>query len=109
MSKERLDKLLAAAGLGTRKGVAILLRAGRVTGDGQICKDGACKIDLMQQCVIADGLLVEEKKSRYYMLHKPAGYVSATTDNFQQTVLQLFPENLRKDLFPVGRLDKDTE
>ena len=55
------------------------------------------------------GKEIRYEKYRYYLLHKPAGYVSATTDNRDKTVLELLPENIRRELFPVGRLDKDTE
>ena len=105
---ERLDKLLAGTGRWSRKEVRELIRAGRVSVDGKTAVkpegkyDPACAVTVDREPV-ACGLI-------YLMLHKPAGVVTATEDRRQETVLDLLPEYLRRaGLFPVGRLDKDTE
>ena len=104
----RLDKFLSGAGYGTRSQVKELIRKGSVTIDGMPALRPEEKVaeDSRQICV--DGIPCEYEKYRYYMLHKPAGVLSAAEDAKEQTVLELLPEHLRKDLFPVGRLDRDT-
>lgn len=109
MAKLRLDKYLADAGLGTRSEVKQMIRKGRIVVDGNICKQADAKIDTDTMLVCADGKGVSYAEVSYYMLHKPAGVVSATTDARDKTVLELINEEKRRDLFPVGRLDKDTE
>ena len=111
MARERLDKLLAAHGCGSRKEVGALVRAGRVCVDGAPQRDPGAKIDPAACALTVDGdpLILREQRERYFMLNKPAGLLSATEDNFQPTVLSLLPEGERRGLFPVGRLDKDTE
>lgn len=110
MSKERLDKLLAGQGYGSRKEVGALIRAGRVTVDGAAVRDPGHKADPALHAVAVDGQAIAPVQSgRYLLLNKPAGVVTATQDNFQKTVLSLLPERERRGLFPVGRLDKDTE
>lgn len=106
---ERLDKILASQGLGSRKEAARMLREGRVTVDGQVVRDGALKAD-PDGCVIAvDGQRLIFRKYLYILMNKPAGVLSATEDSRQRTVLDLLPEELnRRGLFPAGRLDKDT-
>ncbi len=105
---ERLDKLLAGTGRWTRKQVKDLVRSGRVTVDGAaaVRPEQPCSSDA---CVAVDGREVPLGPI-YIMLHKPGGVLSATQDARQSTVLDLLPEDLRRTgLFPVGRLDKDTE
>lgn len=109
MAKERLDKLLTTAGMGSRKQAIAIIRAGRVLIDGQVCKDASAKFDVTLHQIEVNGMRILERKPRYYMLHKPAGYLSATTDNFQSTVVDLFPPDERDGLLLVGRLDKYTE
>lgn len=109
MSKERLDKILANANIGTRTKVKELLKAGRVCVNKTTVKDGALKIDTNNDEISFDGVTVLVEKYRYYMLNKPAGCVSATRDKLSDTVLDIFKDEDTRDLFPVGRLDKDTE
>lgn len=106
---ERLDKLLAGTGRWSRKEVKELVRTGRVRVNGQPVGKPEDKYD--PDCVFTvDGEQVFCGKMVYIMLHKPAGVLSATEDTRQETVIDLLPEYLRRvGLFPVGRLDKDTE
>lgn len=105
----RLDKYLAEMGVGTRSEVKKYIRQGRVAVDGRTVKKPEEKVDEQMQCVYVNGRQVSYQKFEYYMLHKPAGVVSATTDSRERTVVELIESKKRKDLFPVGRLDKDTE
>lgn len=105
----RLDKYLADMGIGTRSEVKKLIRQGKVTIDGRKAKVPEEKIDSKEQSVCVDGTSVVYETFEYYMLNKPAGVISATYDKEQKTVLDLIESRKRKDLFPVGRLDKDTE
>lgn len=105
----RLDKLLANHGLGTRKEVKGLIRKGYVTVNGIIVKKDDVKVDYQKDKIIVDGELIEYRPYVYLMLNKPAGYVSATKDNVHPTVLELIDGYENYDLFPVGRLDIDTE
>lgn len=105
----RLDKYLADMGIGTRSEVKHYIRKGKVAVDGITVKKPELKVDSKRQEVIVDGKPVVYREFEYYMLHKPAGVVSATKDIKERTVLDLIDESKRRDLFPVGRLDKDTE
>ena len=105
----RLDKYLADMGIGTRTEVKKMVRQGRIIVDGTVVKSPDVKIDLDKNQVTCDGKPVSYEEFEYYMLNKPAGVVSATTDARDKTVLDLIDTKKRKDLFPVGRLDKDTE
>ena len=107
---ERLDKFLANSGAGTRSQVKLLLKARRVTVDGGICVDGGQKIDPQSSCVCVDGQVLGGRARTMVMLHKPAGFVTATEDKVEKTVMELLPQQLRYlELKPVGRLDKETE
>lgn len=105
----RLDKYLADMSVGTRTEVKKLIRQGKVTIDGVVVKNPDVKINHQKQTVCVNGTPVFYETFEYYMLNKPAGVVSATTDAKEKTVLDLIDTKKRKDLFPVGRLDKDTE
>jgi 16S rRNA pseudouridine516 synthase len=110
MAKQlRLDKYLADMGIGTRSELKLWIRKGRVTVNGLVCKRPEQKVVAGEDVVCFDDTCLEYTKYVYYMLHKPAGVVSATTDNLNKTVLELIKDHNIKDLFPVGRLDKDTE
>lgn len=109
MSKLRLDKYLADMGAGTRQEVKNLIRKGRVTLNGEKVKSPELKVDPDEVSVAVDGQEISYVKMEYWMLHKPSGVVSATEDRRDKTVLDLLSDAARKDLFPVGRLDKDTE
>ena len=107
---ERLDKFLCDSGAGTRSQVKVMLKAGRVTVDGKVEKDNSKKIDPDQQVVTLDGNVLGGKRRMVVMLNKPAGFVTATEDPVERTVMELLPESMKHlDLKPVGRLDKATE
>ena len=107
---ERLDKFLCDCGAGTRSQVKAILKAGRVTVDGSPERDGARKIDPTTQQITLDGEILRLRGRVVVMLNKPAGFVTATEDKLQKTVMELLPAEYRHlDLKPVGRLDKDTE
>ena len=105
----RLDKYLADMGVGTRTEVKKYVKQGKVSVDGVVVKSADIKIDIDKQVVMFQGAKIGYEEFEYYMLHKPAGVVSATTDAKDKTVIDLISDKKRKDLFPVGRLDKDTE
>lgn len=107
---ERLDKFLCDCGLGTRSQMKAVLKSGRVTVDGKPEKDGSRKIDPAKQMVCLDGQTVGAVGTVVLMLNKPEGYVTATEDKTEKTVMELLPAEYRNlDLKPVGRLDKMTE
>ncbi len=107
---ERLDKFLCDSGAGSRSQVKLLLKAGRVTVDGAVQKDGGQKIDPAARTVCLDGKPMGGWRRLVVMLHKPAGYVTATEDAASPTVMELLPPAYRRwELKPVGRLDKATE
>ena len=107
---ERLDKFLCDSGVGTRSQVKVILKSGRVAVDGKVEKDNSRKIDPATQCVTLDGEVLGGKRRIVAMLNKPAGYVTATEDANDKTVMELLPAELRsQDLKPIGRLDKATE
>lgn len=105
----RLDKFLADAGLGTRSEVKSQIKKGRVLVNGQPVRQPERKIEPGIDAVAIDGEAVGYQEHYYYMLYKPAGVVSATEDSRWETVLDLLELPVKKRLFPVGRLDKDTE
>ncbi len=107
---ERMDKLLSATGRWSRREVKDLVSQGRVLVDGVRIRKSDEKCSPQSAVVTVDGERVDCAPFVYIMLHKPAGLVSATEDRREQTVLSLLPDHLQKrGLFPVGRLDKDTE
>ncbi|HCC06652.1 MAG TPA: 16S rRNA pseudouridine(516) synthase [Clostridiales bacterium] len=105
----RIDQFLANAGLGSRSQVKEYLKQMRVKVDGVTIKDYGYKVDENDQVIEFDGKMIQYRKHRYYMLNKPAGYITATEDKFDSTVMDLLDIPNKKDFFPVGRLDKDTE
>lgn len=109
MSIFRMDKYLADMGVGTRSEVKNYIRKGRVELNGVVIKNADQKVDTDSDTVTFDGTVVGYVEMEYYLLNKPAGVISATEDRHQKTVLDLIETKNRKDLFPVGRLDKDTE
>ena len=104
----RLDKFLCDCAAGTRSQVKSILKSGRVTVNGAAVRDGSVKIDPAAQQVCLDGESLTQTGRVVAMLNKPAGYVTATEDARQKTVMELLPPELQK-LKPVGRLDKQTE
>ena len=105
----RLDKFLADMSVGTRSEVKKFIRQGSVEVDGVTVRTPEVKIDEKLQTVTCKGHIVSYEMYEYYMLNKPAGIISATIDSKERTVIDLIDSKKRKDLFPVGRLDKDTE
>lgn len=105
----RLDKYLADMNLGTRAQVKEYIKKGKVQINGQVQKKPEIKVNIYQDEIMVDGKRVKYISYEYYMLHKPKGVVSATQDKRDKTVIDLIFGKNRKDLFPVGRLDKDTE
>lgn len=103
----RIDKYLSQMGADSRSDVKKNLRKGLVFVNGEVIKDAATSVD-ETAVVVYKGVEYTYSKYQYFMLNKPAGIVSATTDNKETTVVDLFKGVGRKDLFPVGRLDKDT-
>ncbi len=107
---ERLDKFLCDSGAGTRSQVKAMLKAGRVTVDGKPEKDSGRKIDPKTQTVTLDGEVLGGYRRVVVMMNKPGGFVTATEDKNDRTVMELLPEGMKHlDLKPVGRLDKATE
>lgn len=105
----RLDKYLADMGIGTRQEVKKYIRQGRITVNNKTVKSPDTKIREEADIACFDAREVAYVSYEYYMLNKPAGVVSATEDRKETTVIDLIQEKKRKDLFSVGRLDKDTE
>lgn len=107
---ERIDKILASQGIGSRREVHELLKQGRVTVGNDVVRAADFKADAGAQVICVDGAPLQYRRYMYIMMNKPKGVISATDDPRQRTVLDLITGPLhRKGLFPVGRLDKDTE
>ena len=109
MADIRLDKFLADAGAGTRSEVKIKIKKGQVTVNDEAAGKSDIKINPDCDEVCLDGKKLIYNEFEYFMLNKPQGVVSATKDDMDKTVIELITEAKRRDLFPVGRLDKDTE
>lgn len=105
---ERLDKFLCDSGAGTRSQVKAILKSGRVTVDGIPERDGSRKLDAKAHAICLDGERMGGWQQTVLLLHKVSGFVTATEDAREQTVMALLPTQYR-DLRPVGRLDKETE
>ena len=107
---ERLDKFLCDSGAGTRSQVKAIVKAGRVSVDGTPERDPGRKIDPQTQRITLDGAVLGGWRRVVVMLNKPAGFVTATEDATQSTVMELLPPEFKSlEVKPVGRLDKDTE
>lgn len=106
----RIDKYLADCGIGTRSEVKKYIKAKQITVNGEIVAKPEHKIDENVDEVCFKSQPIRYEKYVYYLLHKPAGCVTAKQDNIHKTVMEYFPEDIRaKDIAPVGRLDLDTE
>lgn len=105
----RLDRFLAENSIGTRSQVRELIKKGLITVNDTVVKKADIKVDTLDDAVSYNGNVINYQKYHYYILNKPAGYVTATTDNREKTVMELLDVPKIKKLFPVGRLDKDTE
>ena len=105
----RLDKYLTEMNKGSRSQIKEAAKKGRIQVNGQTEKKTDRKIDPQTDQVLLDGKPVDYHAYEYYMLNKPQGVVSATEDRIHKTVIDLLGGEIRRDLFPVGRLDIDTE
>lgn len=106
----RLDKVLGHVGYGSRKEVQKLIKSKKVTVDGQCIIKSEANVNPEKQEICVSGIPIDYKEFYYYLLNKPGGYVSATEDPRDETVIDLLAQiDRNKELFPVGRLDKDTE
>ncbi len=106
--KERIDKIIASQGLATRSEVKAMIKRGEVVVNGVVIKDSGTKACYSDE-IFVDGQKLFQTKYTYIMLNKPEGVVSATDDKRYKTVVDILPDDLkRKNLFPAGRLDKDT-
>ena len=106
---ERLDKFLSAQTTLSRRDATAVIRRGRVTVNGVVQRDPSSKLDPDTTTVLLDGQAVTYRRYIYIMMNKPAGILCVSRDPHAQTVVDLLPEEWRaRDLFPAGRLDKDT-
>lgn len=106
----RIDKYLADCGIGTRSEVKKYIKAKQITVNGEVVVKPEQKIDENADVICFNGQPITYEKYVYYLLHKPAGCVTAKQDNVHKTVMEYFPDEIRtKDIAPVGRLDLDTE
>lgn len=105
----RLDKYLALASVGTRKAVRVMVREGKVQVNGELVLEPASEIHPEQDQIEVQNRVIGQTQKIYYMFHKPAGCVTARWDHKDKTVLDYFDSVQTEGLFPVGRLDKDTE
>lgn len=106
--QKRLDKYLCDLNIGTRSQVKTFIQKGLVSVNNEIIKKPEYKVT-EDDTISYQGQTLSNEQYSYYMLHKPAGIITATEDRFQPTVLDYFKEEPCKNLYPVGRLDKDTE
>ena len=110
MEKQRLDKIIAGGGAYSRREVKLLIRQGKILVDGFPARAGEDKVDPETAEILVNGEPFQYREYTWLMMNKPAGVLSATEDGRGRTVLDLLPQELqRQGLFPVGRLDKDTE
>jgi len=108
--KERIDKILANLGYGSRKDIKKDIKSGMVKINNEIIKDNSIKIDPYKENIKFNNKKVNYRKFIYLMLNKPSGVISATEDNYSKTVIDLIDDEYKTfNPFPVGRLDKDTE
>ena len=108
MKKERIDKLIASQGLLSRNDVKTMIKRGEVSVNGVVIKDSSVKVSY-EDDIVVNGKPLKQTEFTYIMLNKPKGVVSASEDKRDKTVIDILPDELkRKNLFPAGRLDKDT-
>lgn len=105
----RLDKFLCEMGIGSRTQVKQLIKSGQVRINDTVCREAERKVEERKDRVSCQGRELSYAKYAYYMLHKPAGCVTAVSDRKEKTVMELLEGAAERELFPVGRLDKDTE
>ncbi|MGI6777271.1 MAG: pseudouridine synthase [Acetivibrionales bacterium] len=108
--RQRLDKVLANSGYGTRKEVKKLVKLGTIKVNNETARDSGMHVNPYNDVIEIDGDVLNYRKHVYIMMNKPDGVISATYDNNLKTVTEILPEKYRAfGLFPVGRLDIDTE
>ncbi len=108
MNKERFDKIISNQFNISRKDARIGIRRGKAVADGQVLKDPSVLLDVDSE-IVFDGKKLEYKKFVYILMNKPKGVISATNDKSKKTVVDLVPQEFKRNgLFPVGRLDRDT-
>jgi len=106
---ERIDKIIASQGQYSRSDVKKLISKKQVAVNGEVVKSANVKADPLTDRITVKGVALDFKRNVYLMLNKPKGYVSATEDRDHQTVLELVPSEFAgRDIFPAGRLDRDT-
>lgn len=105
----RIDKMLGELGIGTRSEIKKYVQKGRVAVNDRVIKSSDVKVNPETDRITFDGTEVIFSETEYYMLNKPAGIISAVEDRHEKTVVDLIENAVRHDLFPVGRLDRDTE
>lgn len=106
---QRLDRILANSGMGSRREVKQLIRQGKVSANGRIVKDSSLHVNPFKDIILAGGKRVIYREFIYLMMNKPAGVICATRDNYHRTVLDLLDKEYESyNLFPCGRLDMDT-
>ncbi len=109
MALQRIDKILSSQNVASRSEIKNMIKAGRIFADGKQVKRPEEKYDPEITVMTVDGNKIEFQKYVYIMMNKPSGVLSASSDKHARTVIDLLPQELkRKDLFPAGRLDKDT-
>lgn len=110
MAKIRLDKFVCSALVVTRSEAHKIIRCGKIEVDGKVQKEISFKVDEEKNEVLYNSKPISFVKYRYYVLNKPAGYITSTEDERDPTIMEILPDEIKKmKLFPVGRLDKDTE
>jgi len=107
---QRIDKILSNSGFGTRKEIKKLIKNGEVKVDGVVVKDSAMQVNPKESVIEVAGEILKYREYIYIMMNKPQGVISATYDNRHRTVIDILPDEYKFfNLFPVGRLDIDTE
>lgn len=107
---DRIDKIIASQSTNSRKEAQRLIKSGAVFINGEVCKKTDHKVDTEKDVIKVNGQVLNYSKHIYIMMNKPGGIVSATEDKLDKTVLDILPDNMKRNgLFPAGRLDKDTE
>ena len=105
---ERLQRVLASSGIASRRKAEDLIRSGRVSIDGKVVTELGTKVDPLRAKIRVDGKPIQRQSFRYVVMNKPSGFITTTSDERdRRTVMELLPSEPR--LFPVGRLDRDTE
>jgi len=110
MAEERLQKILAAAGIGSRRKCEQIIAEGRVTVDGRVVREMGVKVDAARADIRCDGVRIRPERKVYLLVHKPKGYVSTSADDMgRPLVTDLVADRVRERVFAVGRLDEDSE